>query len=68
MIFQSWAFWDERRLRSERLCSSALKAGFSAPAWVESMASREGCWLVWEEDIVEEDARGRVAKVVGKSL
>jgi hypothetical protein len=68
MSFQSWAFWDERRLRSETLCSSALKAGLSAPAWAESMASSEGCGISWDEAIVEEDAGGRVASEVGKSL
>lgn len=50
-------------MRSEILCSSAFKAGFSAPAWAESMASSEGCGFAWEED-----ARGRVAKVGSKSL
>jgi hypothetical protein len=46
MSFQSWVFWDERRMRSDMLCSRALMAGFSAPAWAESTASRES----WDED------------------
>jgi len=60
MSFQSWVFWDERRMRSEILCSRAFRAGFSASAWAESTDSRvRPCW--------DETAGGRPTEEAGKS-
>ena len=49
------------------VCSSALKAGFAASAWAESMASSKSGVPAWDDVAEEEGADGRAAEDDGKS-
>jgi len=67
MSFQSWLFWDARRLRSEMVCLSAHKAGFAASAWASSTASSKSGIPAWDDVAEEGGADGRAAEDDGKS-